>query len=152
MIVFDLKCISGHVFEAWFASSDAFQEQKGRNLLSCPLCGVSDVDKAVMAPNVPAKGNQRRDSNVTLANDVPTAATEVKAVLAKLAAAQAELIKNSQWVGRDFAQQARAMDAGEIDAALIHGQTSPDEARGLVEDGISVMPLLMPVIPPEKQN
>lgn len=152
MIVFDLKCISGHVFEAWFASSDAFQDQKARNLLSCPLCGVSDVDKAIMAPNVPAKANQRRESIVTLANDVPTAATEVKAVLAKLAAAQAELIKNSQWVGRDFAQQARAMDAGEIDAALIHGQTSPDEARGLLEDGISVMPLLLPVVPPEKQN
>ncbi len=152
MIVFDLKCISGHVFEAWFASSDAFQDQKARNLLSCPLCGVSDVDTAIMAPTVPAKANQRRESIVTLANDVPTAATEVKAVLAKLAAAQAELIKNSQWVGRDFAQQARAMDAGEIDAALIHGQTSPDEARGLLEDGISVMPLLLPVVPPEKQN
>lgn len=152
MIVFDLKCISGHVFEAWFVSSDAFQDQKARNLLSCPLCGVIDVGKAIMAPNVPAKANQRRESNVTLANDVPTAATAVKAVLAKLAAVQAELIKNSQWVGRDFAQQARAMDAGEIDAALIHGQTSPDEARGLLEDGISVMPLLLPVIPPEKQN
>jgi hypothetical protein len=44
------------------------------------------------------------------------------------------------------------MDAGEMDPVLIHGKTTPDEARELMEDGISVMPLLIPVIPPDKQN
>lgn len=152
MIVFDLKCSGGHVFEAWFASSDAFQDQKTRNLLACPLCGASDVNKAVMAPSVPRKSSQGRVDGVSMAGGATVASSEIKAVLAKLASAQAELIKNSEWVGRDFAKKARAMDAGEMDAALIHGQTSPDEARELIEDGISVMPLLLPVVPPEKQN
>ncbi len=152
MIVFDLKCTTGHVFEAWFASSDAFQEQKARSLLSCPMCGASDVDKAVMAPNVPAKGNQRPEAGANMVSDAPAPSAEMKAMMAKIATAQAEIIKNSQWVGRDFAQQARAMDAGEMDHALIHGQTSAEEARDLLEDGISVMPLLIPVVPPEKQN
>lgn len=152
MIVFDLKCTTGHVFEAWFANSEAFQEQKARNLLSCPMCGASDVDKAVMAPNVPAKGNQRPQAGVNMVSDAPAASADLKAMMAKIAAVQAEIIKNSQWVGRDFAQQARAMDAGEMDHALIHGQTSAEEARDLLENGISVMPLLIPVVPPEKQN
>jgi hypothetical protein len=152
MIVFDLKCTTGHVFEAWFASSEAFHDQKARSLLSCPMCGASDVDKAVMAPNVPTKGNRRPEAGVNMVSDAPAATADMKAMMAKIATAQAEIIKNSQWVGRDFAQKARAMDAGEMDHALIHGQTSADEARELLEDGISVMPLLIPVVPPEKQN
>ena len=152
MIVFDLKCTTGHVFEAWFANTEAFQDQKTRRLLCCPMCGVADVDKAVMAPNVPTKGNQRLETGVAMVSDAPAAAPNMKAMMAKLAEAQAEIIKKSQWVGRDFAHHARAMDAGDIDHALIHGQTTPDEARELMEDGISVMPLLIPVVPPEKQN
>lgn len=152
MIVFDLKCDSAHVFEAWFASSAAFEDQKARNLLCCPICGSEAVDKSVMAPNVAAKGNQRNDHPVTMASDPPQAPSEIKAVLEKVAAVQAELLKKSEWVGKDFAQKARAMDSGEIDPALIHGQASPEEAQALLEDGISVMPLLIPVVPPEKQN
>ncbi len=152
MIVFDLKCTTGHVFEAWFANTEAFQDQKSRNLLACPMCGIADVEKAVMAPNVPKKGNQRKAASVDVVSDAPAADVDMKAMVAKLAAAQAAFIKNSQWVGRDFAQKARAMDAGEIDPVLIHGQASPDEARELLEEGISVMPLLIPVVPPEKQN
>ena len=152
MIVFDLKCDGAHVFEAWFASSEAFDDQKARKLLSCPICGSSAVDKAVMAPNVAKKGNQRSAQAVTMASDPPHAPAEIKTVLEKVAAVQAELLKKSEWVGKDFAQKARAMDAGEIDPSLIHGQATPDEAQSLIEDGISVMPLLIPVVPPEKQN
>jgi len=152
MIVFDLKCTAGHVFEAWFANTEAFHDQKARSLLCCPMCGVADVDKAVMAPNVPMKGNQRSEAGVAMVSEAPAVTPDMKAMMAKLAESQAEIIKKSQWVGRDFAQQARAMDAGDIDHALIHGQTTPDEARELMEDGISVMPLLIPVVPPDKQN
>lgn len=152
MIVFDLKCAHAHVFEAWFASSEAFDDQKSRKLLMCPICGSHEVDKAVMAPNVAMKGSQRTDQPVAMASEPQDAPAEMKAVLEKVAAVQAELLKKSEWVGKDFSQKARAMDAGEIDSALIHGQASPDEAQALLEDGISVMPLLIPVVPPEKQN
>lgn len=152
MIVFDLKCDGAHVFEAWFASSDAFEAQKARNFVCCPICGSTEVEKAVMAPNVAKKGNQQPQTSVTMASDPPTAPAEIKAVLEKVAAVQAELLKKSEWVGTDFAQKARAMDEGEMDPALIHGQASPEEAQALLEDGISVMPLLIPVVPPDKQN
>jgi len=58
MIVFDLKCGQGHVFEAWFGSSAAWEGQRAAGLVACPMCGSAEVEKAVMAPNVGAKGNQ----------------------------------------------------------------------------------------------
>lgn len=154
MIVFDLKCEHNHIFEAWFGNSDAFVDQKQKGLLSCPLCGSAQVDKAVMAPNVAAKSNQRRDPASSM--PVPAAhapkAADMKALMQSLAKAQAALLEKSQWVGKDFASKARAMEAGEIDHALIHGQTTPEEAKSLIDDGIDVMPLPFPVVPPEKQN
>lgn len=157
MIVFDLKCGTGHVFEAWFANSASFDDQKRRGLLACPLCGTADVEKAVMAPNVAPKGNQRAETlpQKEVVSSTPAtqpSPTEVKAFMETLAKAQAALLEKSEWVGRDFATMARAMDDGEIDQARIHGQTTPEEAKSLIEDGIGVMPLPFPVIPPDKQN
>lgn len=142
MIVFDLKCGGGHVFEAWFGSSSDYDDQRTRGLVSCPMCGNSAVEKAVMAPNVAAKGN--RQSEVT-----PVA---VKAAMATLAKAQQQALANSEWVGTAFASRARAMHSGEEDHAPIHGQASIEEAKALVEDGVPVAPLPFPVVPPEACN
>ena len=151
MIVFDLKCDArGHVFEAWFGNSSAFDDQKARGLLICPLCGDTAVTKALMAPNIAAKGNSQ--SVIPLAKPAEPDAGEVKAMLSALADAQSKVLKTSTWVGRDFDKQARAMDAGETDKTSIHGEVSKAEAKALIEDGIGVMPLLLPVVPPEQCN
>lgn len=147
MILFDLRCAPlGHVFEAWFASSDAFETQKAGGLVACPICASHDVSKALMAPNIAAKSNQR--SLPVASGDAPDA----KAILAALARAQAAALENSLWVGRDFANQARAMDAGEIDKTAIHGEASKGEVKSLIEDGIKVTPLPLPIIPPNQSN
>jgi hypothetical protein len=65
---------------------------------------------------------------------------------------QADTIKESTWVGRDFERQARAMASGEIDHNIIHGQATPNQAQEMIEDGIGVMPLLVPIVPPEERN
>ena len=140
MIVFDLRCDSGHVFEAWFASSDAYDDQRTRGLVACPLCGGTEVGKAVMAPAVPAKSNA-----------APSSAA-VKAALASLARAQAKALADSTWVGRDFATRARAMHDGAEPHATIHGQATLAEAKELADDGVPVAPLPLPVTPPEAQN
>ncbi len=143
MIVFDLKCGHGHVFEAWFASSTAFEEQRGGGLVRCPMCDDAHVEKAVMAPNVATKGNR--------AATPPTPAA-MKAALAALAQAQASVLKDSEWVGRSFAERARAMHDGVADQTPIHGQATQAEAKALVEDGIRIAPLPLPVVPPEQAN
>lgn len=145
MIVFDLKCGGDHVFEAWFKSSDAYEEQRGQRLIACPLCGDTAVNKAVMAPAVAAKGNRSAERP-----QVP--AETLKAALAALAEVQAKQLETSQWVGTAFAEKARAMHQGEAPEAPIHGQATLDEARALVEEGVPVAPLLVPIVPPEARN
>ncbi len=142
MIVFDLRCAGGHVFEAWFASSGAWQEQQDAGRIACPMCGVTDVEKAVMAPAVAAKGNSRP----------PLSPQALKQALAALAGHQARMLESSQWVGPAFAERARAMHAGDEDRATIHGQASMAEAKALIDDGIPVTPLPLPVTPPDQVN
>jgi hypothetical protein len=136
LIVFDLRCGSGHVFEAWFASTDAYEHQRARKLVSCPVCGDSMVEKAVTAARLSGTG------------ETP----DPKAVLRALARAQAQALEKSQWVGKDFASKARAMHDGDVPPAQIHGQATPEEAKALMTDGVPVAPLPLPVVPPDERN
>lgn len=152
MIVFDLRCSRAHVFEAWFGSSGAFDEQRARGLLECPLCGDRDVGKAVMAPNVAAKGNTRSSALTTAPAEAPPTPQAIKTALRALAQAQAKALEQSQWVGRGFAEQARAMHAGETAATPIHGETTLGEAKALIDDGVPIAALPLPVMPPKSVN
>jgi len=153
MIVFDLSCSAGHRFEGWFSSSEDFAGQQARGLVMCPHCGSGEVAKAPMAPAVPKKGNRRAepagDKPVPVARGMPP---EVAETMAKLAAMQAEALKQSKWVGEHFAEQSRAMHYGERSSETIHGKASPKEALALLEEGIAVAPLPFPVAPPDELN
>lgn len=99
--------------------------------------------------------NQPENKPEQTAADAPAqspAPSEIKALLSALAKAQAKALSQSKWVGRDFADQARAMHYGETDKEQIHGEASPAEASQLVEEGVDLMPLPLPVQPPEKKN
>lgn len=183
MIVFDLCCAQGgHRFEAWFSSSDSFADQQKRGLIACPICGDVKVEKAVMAPHVGAKSNQRADgagkagaarsdaaaaaaaadggdaavpqANMpAMAADGPAMMPEmIRHMMAEIAAKQAEALPKSRWVGNDFAHAARAMHEGRAEDQMIHGQSSPEDMQALVDDGIPAMPLLVPIVPPDKAN
>jgi hypothetical protein len=165
MILFDLACTGGHRFEGWFNSSAGYADQQARGLISCPVCGDTSVDKAVMAPRLATKGNQRSDAvvpsapaNAPQSSDVPMTTVgapseaTMRAMLAAVAASQAEMLPKSRWVGRDFAPAARAMHEGRADAELIHGSVSPAEAADLHADGVAALPLLVPFVPPDQAN
>ena len=162
MIAFDLHCGNGHQFEGWFGSSSDFDAQTANGMLACPLCDDKMVKKALSVPNVPRKGNQR-SKNLPI---IPTAESQPVAdmpraeilppkmteLVQKLARAQTEMLDNSQWVGGKFAETARAMHYGEEQDRQIHGETSSDEAKALLDEGIAVTPLLFPVVPPSSKN
>jgi hypothetical protein len=157
LIVFDLCCAAGdHRFEAWFASSDSFADQQARGLINCPVCGDSDVKKAVMAPRIGAKSNQMTITSHAKPDNVAEhgaiSPELVRKVIAEIATKQAEMLPQSRWVGRDFAAAARAMHEGRAAEDLIHGQASPQEAQALRDDGIAAMPLLVPIAPPDAVN
>ncbi|HEX7853113.1 MAG TPA: DUF1178 family protein [Sphingobium sp.] len=159
MIVFDLKCSHNHKFEAWFGSSGDYEDQKARGLVTCPLCNDGHIEKAVMAPAVTAKGNQRPERLPTVQAAARTVATmgaedasKLQAVIDKLVEVQAQLLENSSWVGDAFADKARAMHYGDEPQGSIHGTTDLEEAQALLEEGIAVAPLPIPIIPPSDRN
>jgi hypothetical protein len=132
MIVFDLHCLDGgETFEAWFRSNADYDEQSAAGLVTCPFCESSRVAKAPMAPMVPRKSGN---------------------ALAKLAAAQAEMLRDSRWVGDQFARTARAIHSGEAEPEAVHGNATLAEARSLVDEGVPVAPLPLPVVPPNQVN
>jgi len=148
MIVYDLSCAThGHRFEGWFSSSDDFARQSEDGLLACPQCGCEQIRKAPMAPAVPSKGSH--GEALPMASGQPDA---TKAALEALARMQAKALENSQWVGKDFAERARQMHYGERDSSPIHGEATLADAKEMLDEGIGVAPLPLPVTPPDKLN
>lgn len=134
MIVFDLLCRDGgETFEAWFRSGSDYDAQRAGGLVECPFCRSSNVAKAPMAPSVATKASAANP-------------------LARLAAAQAEMLKDSRWVGSEFTDTARAMHSGEIKPELVHGQATLEQAKSLADEGVPVAPLPLPVVPPSQVN
>ena len=153
MIVFDLICRpEGHVFEAWFGSSEDYDSQCRRGLVQCPLCGAPDIEKAVMAPRVGAKGNQRLPGARSGSQMVSSDPEGVKHMLAAMAAAQKQILERSEYVGDRFTDEARAIHVGDADVRPIHGRATPEQSESLLDEGIAVAPLPFPVNEPGEQN
>ena len=142
MMIFDLRCGSGHVFEGWFGSSDDYEAQQARALVACPICGSAEVEKAPMAPRLGATA-------ISAEQPGPQA---MKEMLAEMAALQKKLLEKSDNVGDRFPDEARAIHLGETDARAIHGRATRADAEELIEDGIPVSPLLFPVQEPGEEN
>ncbi|GGE52827.1 hypothetical protein GCM10007276_32300 [Agaricicola taiwanensis] len=147
MIRYSLACDAGHEFEGWFQSSSAFDEQLERGLLSCAVCGSSQVGKALMSP---ALGGARQNKAPDAPELAPVAEAPVpvallgereKALRAAIKALRDDVAKNSENVGERFAEEARKIHYGERDPASIYGQATLDEAASLAEEGVSFLPL-----------
>lgn len=134
MIRYDLKCSEDHAFEAWFPSSSAYDDQAARGLVACSVCGSTQVEKALMAPRVPAKGNKAADAPMLSSG----AGSEMEKKLADL---RKEIEKSSDYVGDQFAAEARAMHLGDKEHRPIYGEATKDDAKSLVDDGVPVAPL-----------
>jgi len=144
MIRYTLKCADGHSFDSWFKSAEAFEALVARDLLSCSVCGNDAVQKAMMAPQVTKKpADPSPDARVSLSGPV----TQMEAALS---AFRKHLDDNSNYVGANFAKEARSIHLGEAPERLIHGEANPEEAEALIEDGIPVAPL--PVLPKNRSN
>lgn len=146
MIQYSLKCADGHTFDSWFQSAQAFDKLAAAGMVSCAICGLAKVEKAVMAPRVQA------------ARDVAVAPPSGAGALSKpanpkeqaLADLREKVEKNSDYVGMGFASEARAMHDGDAPERAIYGEARAEDAKKLIEDGIPVLPL--PFLPNRKTN
>lgn len=137
MIKYSLICQTGHEFEAWFASIASFDEQKQNGWVVCPSCGTHDVDKAVMAPSI-KKPVPQDGGSPTIANTPELLPEPLRQFINGW---REHISKNYDYVGDNFAKEARAIHEGDSDPRSIYGETTIKEARDLVEDGIEIAPL-----------
>lgn len=141
MKVLDLQCAHGHAFEGWFASEEDFLGQCERALVQCPLCGDASITKKPSAPRLNL-GAKRADPVPT--QDMPLASKGDEALSAAWLTVARHMLANTSDVGSRFADEARKMHYGEIEERSIRGKATPQEAQSLVDEGIDVLPFLLP--------
>jgi hypothetical protein len=172
MIRYALNCEQGHTFESWFQNSAAYDKQAKRGLVSCPVCGSTKVEKAIMAPRLaraeavqpveppPQVPSQAPPPPSAVPAPVvpPSSAVSAKAAVAMMSGAERELrqklkelrdhvTKNASYVGSRFPEEARKIHYGETEHRSIYGEASPEEAKELHDEGIEFHPL--PILPDE---
>jgi hypothetical protein len=144
MIRYRLKCERRHEFDAWFAGSATFDRQAKRGQVSCPRCGSTKVEKALMTPGI-AKGAKRKRVQKAPAPEPAPQDTHRLAAHGELAAAmrklRAEIEAKSEYVGPRFPEEARKIHYEEAPARGIYGEATREEAQALSEEGIEFFPL-----------
>ncbi len=152
MIRYALKCSHGHDFDSWFQSAVAFDRLSAVGMLSCMVCGDAAVVKSLMAPALrPDKPADTAADNRPLWSE-PTQALALPgpAIEKAIAALRRQIEENSDYVGLDFAAEARAIHLGDAPERSIYGEARPEEARALIADGVPVAPL--PFLPTRKSH
>lgn len=139
MIRFNLTCEKDHGFDSWFASGAAYDALKAAGHVACPVCGSTAVEKALMAPAVAVS---RKEEAPLRGADTP--------VEQAIAALKKQIEENSEYVGMNFAAEARRIHQGDAPERAIHGETRLEEAKKLMEEGVPVAPL--PFLPARKTN
>jgi len=157
MIKYSLNCDHDHGFESWFPDIASYETQVRSGLVSCPECGSIRVQKAMMAPAL--LGGARQPAVVDQARAAPAEAPAEAAPVALLdershalrvmaRELRRQIVANTVDVGRNFPDEARAIQAGDAPERAIRGEATPEEARALIEEGIGVTPL--PSVPDER--
>ncbi len=140
MIRFSLICDATHEFEAWFRSSDDYDAQAKRGLVSCPVCHSQKVGKALMAPAV---STGRKRETMALAADA-----EQKRIAAAMIELARKMRENADYVGDKFAEEARKIHFGETEQRGIYGEATFEEVNALVDEGVDLLPL--PPLPEDR--
>ena len=133
MIHYALICDKSHKFDGWFANADAYEVQRGRGLVTCPICLTTSVDKAMMAPSVSRSASEK----VSLSIGHPQHNQLRDAMLAL----RNKVTSEADYVGDKFAEEARKIHYKEVDARGIYGEATREEVAALAEEGVDFMPL-----------
>lgn len=141
MILYQLRCHHGHDFEAWFLNSATYDSQSLSGDVTCPFCGTAEVAKAPMAPNITTGGAKIRVRSV---EEEARAKKVAEKILEAVDGLRTEVEENCDYVGDEFADEARRIECGEAEKRGIYGEATDDEAEELDEDGIEFFRLPFP--------
>lgn len=146
MKVLNLYCAHDHHFEGWFGSEDDFQGQLARGLVQCPMCGSAEVYKGLSAPRLNLRAPASAHTSAAPAGELAPAqeGASIQAMQNAWLQVARQIMARTEDVGQRFASEARRMHYGEIEERAIRGQASPMETAELLEEGIAVMPFVLP--------
>jgi hypothetical protein len=135
MIAYDLQCVNGHAFEGWFEDSKAYQEQKKKKFVSCPVCNTTQVSRipstfAIKSSPIPKKVSLEEENLKRVGKEVVDF-----------------IHKNFDDVGCDFAKEALKIHYGVEEPRNIRGVSTKEEEKMLKEEGIDFLKIPMPVPP-----
>lgn len=150
MIQYALKCSKGHSFDSWFQSAEAYDKLATAGMVSCAVCGDAQVEKAIMTPRVRPARSAAKVPAAPEAEPVAKLSEPASEMEKALAEARKQIEENSDYVGKDFASEARAMHVGDAPERSIYGEANLEDAKSLIEDGVPVTPL--PFMPNRKTN
>lgn len=136
MILFNLRCAKKHEFEAWFASGASFDEQEKSGAIACPQCGSVQVNKAPMAPRIGKSGASEPGAGKPAAPALPEPAGSAQEMRRHLLELRAKVESSCDYVGPQFAEEARRIHYGEVEKRSIYGEASKDEAAALADEGV----------------
>ncbi len=129
MIIFNLKCFDcDYSFDGWFENSTEYSKQNKKNLINCPSCESTNIDKGLMAPNLNKKSNSKiKNVKKSLASNV----LKLKKIVEK----------NFDYVGENFTEEAKKIKYGEAEERSIYGEATLEQTKELIEEEIDVVPL-----------
>ena len=140
MIVFDLQCSEGHLFEGWFESAESFEDQNARNMVVCPYCSDTEI-KRVMSP-VSVARSHAEEQTVTIPIDYHRLAKEVLNFMKE----------NFENVGPRFAAEALKIHYGVEEKRNIRGSATAEEEKTLKEEGVEFFRIPLPKTEEDKTN
>ena len=132
MIKYQLNCANGHSFESWFKDSAAYDVLAAAGRLTCPECGGAEVSKAIMAPAL------LTSSPVHSTATDEQRAGQAKALREALVTLREHVERTADYVGDTFAEEARKIHYGEIEQRAIYGETSAEDAKALLDEGVEI--------------
>jgi hypothetical protein len=133
MVVYDLICSADHRFEGWFPSFEGFQEQAEKALISCPVCGDTEIEKLPHACAVHVKKDSSPERTKKAETPAALSESDIKELLVRM---NQYVRENFEDVGPKFAAEARAIFHGDKEQKPIHGTATPEERHDLDDEGV----------------
>ena len=135
MIAYDLQCVNGHSFEGWFEDRKAYEVQKKKLLIACPVCNSTSIARVPSTFAIKSSDPLKEfsDQHADLENISKKIVDFVE--------------KNFDDVGTDFTKEALKMHYGVSKARNIRGVSTKEEEKTLKEEGVQFFKVPIPEVP-----
>ena len=119
MIAYTLRCQNGHEFEGWFRDSAAFDEQSEQRPVELSRPAIPPRSK---------KPSWRRRSAAPRRSCAPR--PDAKQMRQFVTGLRKYVQENAEYVGPNFAEEARKIHYGETPERHIYGEATPEGSPG----------------------